>query len=62
MGRFSKNRGLSSLLSNDALNILAATNTDNNSYYIVITRCQAIAGMEEVFYVVRAGELQEVPE
>jgi heme-degrading monooxygenase HmoA len=38
MGRFYNNRGLSSLLGNDSVNILATTNTDNNSEYIVITR------------------------
>jgi hypothetical protein len=32
------NRGMSSLLGNDSVNIPAATNTDNNSEYIVITR------------------------
>jgi hypothetical protein len=33
---------MSSLLGNDSINILAATNTDNNSEYIVITCCEAI--------------------
>jgi hypothetical protein len=39
MGRFYNNGGMSMLLGNDSVNILAATNTDNNSEYIVITRC-----------------------
>jgi hypothetical protein len=43
MGRFYNNRGMSSLLGNDSVNILLATNRDNNSEYIVITRCYAIA-------------------
>jgi hypothetical protein len=38
MCRFYKNRGVSSLLGNDSVNILAATNTDNNSEYIAKTR------------------------
>jgi hypothetical protein len=38
MGRFYKNRGMSSLVGNDAANILAVKNTDNNRKYIVITR------------------------
>jgi type IV secretory pathway TraG/TraD family ATPase VirD4 len=38
MGSFYNNRGMSSLLGNDSVNIFAATNTDNNSEYIVITR------------------------
>jgi hypothetical protein len=37
-GRFYTNRGMSSLLGNDPVNILAETNTDNTEY-IVITRC-----------------------
>jgi hypothetical protein len=41
MGRSYNNRGMSSLLGNDSINILAATNTDNNSEYIVITHYQA---------------------
>jgi hypothetical protein len=43
MGPFYNNRGMSSLLGNDSVNILAATNIDNNSKYIVITRCYAVA-------------------
>jgi hypothetical protein len=39
LGRFYNNRGMSSLLGNVSVNILPATNTDNNSEYIVITRC-----------------------
>jgi hypothetical protein len=39
MGRFYNNRGMSMLLGNDHVKILAVTNTDNNSEYIVITRC-----------------------
>jgi hypothetical protein len=39
MGCFYNNRGMSSLLGNDSVNILAATNTDNSNEYIVITRC-----------------------
>jgi hypothetical protein len=39
MGRFSNSRGKSSLLGNDSVNIPAATNTDNDREYIVITRC-----------------------
>jgi hypothetical protein len=31
------NRGISSLLSSDSVNILAAANADNNSEYIIIT-------------------------
>jgi type IV secretory pathway TraG/TraD family ATPase VirD4 len=38
MDRFYKNRGMSTLLGNDSVNILAATNTDNNSEYIAIAR------------------------
>jgi hypothetical protein len=38
MGHFYNNRGMSSLLGRDSVNILAATNTDNSSEYIVITR------------------------
>jgi hypothetical protein len=38
MGSFYNNTGMSSLLGNDSVNILAATNTDNNSGYIVSTR------------------------
>jgi TM2 domain-containing membrane protein YozV len=38
---FYNNRGMSSLLGNDSANIPAATNTENNSEYIVITRHQA---------------------
>jgi hypothetical protein len=38
MGRFYNNRGMSLSLGNDSVNILAATNTDYNSEYIVITR------------------------
>jgi hypothetical protein len=38
MDRFYNNRGMSSLLGIDSVNILADTNTDNNSAYIVITR------------------------
>jgi hypothetical protein len=43
MGRFYKNRGMSSLLGNESVNILAATNTDDNSEYIFTTLCWAIA-------------------
>jgi hypothetical protein len=39
MGRFYNNTGMSSLPGNDYVNILEATNTDNNSEDIVITRC-----------------------
>jgi hypothetical protein len=39
MGRFYNNRGMSSLLYNDSVGILAVANTDNNDEYIVITRC-----------------------
>jgi hypothetical protein len=39
MGRFYNNRGMSSLLGNDPVNILAAKNTENNREYIVINRC-----------------------
>jgi hypothetical protein len=39
MGRFYNNTGMSSLLGNDSINILAATDTENNSEYIFITRC-----------------------
>jgi hypothetical protein len=42
MGRFYNNTGISSLLGNDSINILAATNTDNNSEFIFISRCYAI--------------------
>jgi hypothetical protein len=38
MRRFYNNRGMSFLIGNDSVNILAATNTDNIEY-IVITRC-----------------------
>jgi hypothetical protein len=38
MDRFYNHRGMSSLLGNDSLNNLAATNTENNSEYIVISR------------------------
>jgi hypothetical protein len=38
-GRFYNNRGISSLLGNDFVNILSATNTGNNSEYVVITCC-----------------------
>jgi hypothetical protein len=38
MGRLYNNRGMSSLLSSDSVNILAATNAGNNSEYIVIIR------------------------
>jgi hypothetical protein len=37
-GRFYNKRGMSLLLGNGTVNILAATNTDNNKKYIVITR------------------------
>jgi hypothetical protein len=43
MGRFYNNRGMSPLLGNDPVNILAATNTDSNRKYIVVTRWYAIA-------------------
>jgi hypothetical protein len=38
MVRFYNKRGMSSLLSNDSVNFLAATNAGNSSEYIVITR------------------------
>jgi hypothetical protein len=38
MGRFYKNRGMSSLLGNDSVNIPAETNTDNNSEYVTTSR------------------------
>jgi hypothetical protein len=38
MGLSYNNRGMLSLLGNDSVNILAATNTDNNGEYIVTTR------------------------
>jgi hypothetical protein len=38
-GRSYNNRGMSSLLGNDSVKILAATNTENNKEYIVIIRC-----------------------
>jgi hypothetical protein len=41
MGRLYNNRGMSSLLSNDSVNILAATNASDNSEYIAITRLWA---------------------
>jgi hypothetical protein len=60
MGRSYNNSGMSSLLGNDSVNILATTNTDNSREYICIIRCYAIAfyrRMEEVFYVVRAATI-----
>jgi hypothetical protein len=38
MGRSYNNRGMSSLLGNGSVYILAATNTGDNSEYIIITR------------------------
>jgi hypothetical protein len=39
MGRFYNNKGMSSLLGKVSVSILVAKNTDNNSEYIIITRC-----------------------
>jgi hypothetical protein len=39
MSLFRKNRGMSSLLGNESVNIVAVTNTEDNKEYIVITRC-----------------------
>jgi hypothetical protein len=43
MDRFYINRGISSLVGNDSVGILAAANTANNGEYIVIIRCYATA-------------------
>jgi hypothetical protein len=39
MGRFYNNSGMPSLLGNDSVNLLEATNTENSKEYIVITFC-----------------------
>jgi hypothetical protein len=54
MDRLYNNKGMSSLLGNDSVIFLAATNTDNNREYIVINRCNT--RIEEVLCVVRSRQ------
>jgi hypothetical protein len=62
MGRFYNNTGMSSLLGNDSVNILPATNTDNNSEYIVIIRLIGISLLNKDRRGFLCGRARQQPE